>query len=165
MHNRTLFRYQIPVVSKVYGLNPAMLRNNTDVNKAIEASEKEVSIESNEDVYEYEFEQIKPQLEEWYKKGIITDSQTKFYVWTNRKYAKPFTFREFMDYSIEDLVLMTQYNDKLSTAFKTSEINAEMLSALRKTIREELLTVPKGEPNVYCYRSTNHQLGRDMFTL
>ena len=71
------------------GSNPAMLRNNSDVNKAIEASEKEVSIESNEDVYEYEFEQIKPQLEEWYRKGIITDEQTKFYVWTNKKYITP----------------------------------------------------------------------------
>lgn len=94
--------------------------------------------------YEFESEALKPQLEEWYKKGIITDEGTNFYAWVgNKKYSKPYSWSEFMGLSLDDLVLLANFSEKLITAFKTDEITANMLQTLRQTIREELLTVPK----------------------
>ena len=118
MSTRLLGRYELPIISKTMGLNPGLIKGNSDINRMLENQEKEVSIERNETTYEWEFEQIRDQLEECYKKGIITD-ETKLYAWVlNKKYSKPYSFREFMDLSIDDFVLLANFAEKLVQPLK-----------------------------------------------
>ena len=99
MHNRMVGRYELPIIGKVYGLNPGMIHGNSDINKMMEAQEREVSIDSIETIHEFEFEAIKPQLLKWKEQNIISD-KTPLYVWDGdgktSKYSKPYTWEEWI---------------------------------------------------------------------
>lgn len=37
-HTRMIGKFELPIISKTWGLNPAMIKNSSDVNKLMEAS-------------------------------------------------------------------------------------------------------------------------------
>ena len=106
---------------------------------SLEAQESPPEVNGSEVQYDYEFNAIKPQLQEWYDKKIITED-TKFYYWANDgfKYSVK-SFDEFINLSGDDLILLGRSASKLSGVFKCEE-RVAMLQSLRDQIKEEMKT-------------------------
>lgn len=131
---RLVGKFDLPEIVQRYGLNPNSITNEQQKPTALPAE-----IQSVDTVYEFEFESIKNQLKEWYKKGII-DENTHFYVEVDgRKYGnKHLSFEQFISLPIEDLVLLANYSGKLTGVFNPND--PTMLEMLRKTVREQMLS-------------------------
>ena len=77
-HTRFIGRWEKPDIIRRFTI-PSSIRS--DVSR-LEAQESPPEVNGSEVQYDYEFNAIKPQLQEWYDKKIITED-TKFYYWAN----------------------------------------------------------------------------------
>lgn len=138
-HTRLTGRYEKPIISKSYGI-PVGKRmvSNTDVSKTMAAQELEVSVDHFEQVHEWEFQDIKPQLEEWYRKGVI-DENTKLYAWVPpTKYAVN-KFQDFIGLSMDDLILLSRAGTRFQGILKGQALTPEILDALREKLQAETI--------------------------
>ena len=79
-------------------------------------------IESVEQVYEYEFQALVPQLKKWYKEGIINDC-TALHAWVGTKKYTVSDWDSFISLPIESLVLLNKTDlDVMGLGFSKKEI-------------------------------------------
>ena len=85
-HTRTLGRYQLPNIVPIMGYNSDAVQDPSQPAQ-LGPQAMGAQIESVSTVYEWEWAKIKPQLEEWYKKGIIEDNRA-LTAWYEKIYCK-----------------------------------------------------------------------------
>ena len=79
-------------------------------------------------------------MRRWYDQGVI-DENTKLYVWVDGiKYNKPYTWDEWLNLDVQDLVLLGKYGKKFDSVLAKDMGTADILQALRNTLKEELLS-------------------------
>ncbi len=133
-------RYELPIFSKTYGIPQGRrLVTNTDITKTMQAQELEVSVDHFDQVHEWKFEDIREQLQDWYKTGIIDDEITKFYAWVGPTKYTVNTFEDFIGLSIDDRVLISRVGNRFSRLLKGQTLTPEILSALRDKLSAEVL--------------------------
>lgn len=146
-HTRLVGRYEKPVIQHHFGLNQGSIKANSDINEMMKPEQHLPEVESTETVHEFEFEKIKPQLIKWHDDGIINNN-TKLYAWaSNIKYSKPYTWKEWLELPMDDLVLLGKVGNKFTGILKTQDMTKEILDAFRNTakdtIKEELTKISK----------------------
>jgi hypothetical protein len=138
-HTRTLGRYQLPHIVPILGYNP---NSTPDVNNPAELGPQAMGaqIESVETVYEWEWEKIKPQLQEWYKKGIINDN-TALHVWVGTKKYTVNSWDEFINLRIQDLVLLGRVGFDATGLFDSRDKSTidSILAIAREKGKEQLV--------------------------
>jgi hypothetical protein len=137
-YTRLVGKYQVPVISKQYGLNPGSIRSNSNVNEMMEAQEKNVHVSGMQDVYEFEWSAIKPQLQEWYRKGIIDDNTNLSAQIGDRKYTVR-RWEDFINLGIDDLVLLGEAGNRFQSILQGQTITPEILSTLREKMKSEVI--------------------------
>jgi hypothetical protein len=140
---RIVGKYQVPVISKQFGLNPATIKSNSDLNQMMESQEKKRHVSGMQDYYQYEFEDIKPQLLEWRSKNIIDDN-TALYAWTGDRRYNVLRWDDFINLGIDDLVLMGQAGKKFEGVLQGQHITPEILVALREKMKSEVIAEISG---------------------
>lgn len=139
-HTRLCGRYEKPNIQKSYGIPQGRrLVSNTDVTETMQAQELEVYVNDIQTVHEWEFEQIKPQLQEWYKNGII-DENTKLYAWIGTSKYGVNSFQDFISLSIDDLTLLCRAGTRFQGLLKGQELTPKILDAIREKLQTELIT-------------------------
>lgn len=133
-------RYELPVFSKVYGIPIGRrLVSNTDVTKTMEANELDVNIDHYDQIHEWRFEDIKEQLKDWYQQGVI-DSNTKLYAWQGTSKYNVQKFEDFLNQSLDDLILIGRAGTRFAGLLKDQIITPEILNKLREKLTGEVLT-------------------------
>ena len=136
---RTVGKFEKPVIEKTMGINQGRIVGNSDIPKMMEAAVKEVSIDHFETIYEFAWEDIKPQLEQWKQQGIITDESQLYIIVGNQKYGKPFTWDEWLNLDIDDLILLSRAGNRFQGLLKGQELTKEVLGALREKLQAEVI--------------------------
>lgn len=137
MHYRQIGKWTKPVFAKTMGLSPGMLKDNTDINKALEAQTKWIEIDHEEIVYEYPWEDIKPILEKWKSEGVITDEVQLVAISGSQKYSKPYSFYEFLNLDFSDLVLISRAGRSLE--IRDKDLTTEVLGKLRSKLNDQAI--------------------------
>jgi hypothetical protein len=132
-HTRMIGKFEMPVIVSTYSINPSAIKSDTAM---IEPIRSPPSIESTHDEYDYEWEAIKPQLLKWKEQNIIND-QTNFYIQVGSDKCGKFSFEEWLNLKIEDLMLLARYRDRLGM-FTNEPI--ERLQVLREQLKHEMVT-------------------------
>lgn len=141
---RKIGTYERPVFTENRALTMAAPKSDG----TMEPQRTNIEVESVEEVFDYPWEQIQQQLREWKESGVIDDN-SKFYVVTadGKKYAKPFTYEEFTELSLEDLVVLGEHDRKYDGLLRSMGPTTEMISIIRQKIKEELMiTKPTPTP-------------------
>lgn len=137
---RTLGKVEVPRIVKHKSINPAAIRNAGGTGR-ISPSEGPPEIDSMEDVYLWEFQSVKNQLEQWHHQGVISPT-AKFIAWIPPNKWSVRSFREFMDLSLPDLELIARLGSKVTSILGPEAMSKEILQELRETakatIKEEL---------------------------
>jgi hypothetical protein len=121
------------------GLTVSAMRDNTNPEK-MRPAPLAPEIERNEEIHEFEFEKLKPQLIKWHDEENVIDENTRLYIWVDGiKYSKPYTWDEWLNLEINDLVLLGKYGKKFDSVLGQDMGTKEILQALRNTLKEELL--------------------------
>lgn len=103
----------------------------------MEAREKNAHVSGMEDYYEYTYPEIREQLIEWYKKGIIDDN-TQLYAQIDTKYSVN-RWNDFINMDLDDLVLMGRAGKRFESLLSGQPITKEILSALREKLKTEVI--------------------------
>jgi hypothetical protein len=132
-HTREMGRYELPHIVKQMGYNPNSTPDPAhpeELGPQMMAAE----IESVEQVYEWEFEKLKPWLKEQRSKGIIRDD-CNFTAWIGQKKYSVQDWDSFINLSFENLVLLNRTNiDSMGLGLDANEI----LQMAREKAREKL---------------------------
>lgn len=138
-HTRTVGRFQKPHIVPILGYNP---NATPDPNNPAELGPQAMGaqIESVETVYEWEWEKIKPQLQEWYKKGIIDDN-THLVSWVGTKKYTVNSWDEFINLRIQDLVLLGRVGFDATGLFDPKDKSTidSILAIAREKGKEQLV--------------------------
>jgi hypothetical protein len=135
-HTRTLGKYQLPKIVTQMGYNP---NTTPDPTHPVELgpTAQGAQIESVSTVYEFEFEKLKPQLEQWYKQGILDDSTVLHACVGTKKYTVN-SLDEFLNLRIEDLVLLNRTKIDATGLFASKDMSAGILAMAREKALEKL---------------------------
>ena len=134
---RIVGRYDKPVLSQTHAMAVGLLRSDGTP----EPIRSNVDIESMGTVHEFEFEKIKPQLIDWKKKDII-DEETKLYAWIDGiKYSAPYTWSQWLNMDLPDLVLLREHGKKYAGIIKTMDPNdPEILDLITAKVKSGVTT-------------------------
>jgi hypothetical protein len=140
-HTRELGRYEVPNIA----ITSAYDRNQDQSQLVLSTvSSQIVNVEMK---YEWEFEQIKPQLQKWYDEGII-DENTQFTVWPRctRKYTVN-SWDEFINLSLQDLTLIGRVGPVAQgLGFNTPE---SILAKAKEVAKEEMDKILKKDASPF----------------
>lgn len=132
-HTRFVGRYEVPVITRNFAINPAGITSDTT---QVKPESGPPEIESMKTIHEFEFEELKPQLMKWKEQNIITD-ETHLYCWVGPiKYSKPYTWEEWLNLSIDDLVVLGKVGNRFDGILKPGD--AGNIETLRQIVKEEL---------------------------
>ena len=121
-------------------MNPGRIVGNSDISKMKEAQEREVGISEMREVLEFPWQDIRPQLEQWYYEGIINHESQLYVIIGNNRYGKPFTWKEWLNLEISDLVMLSRAGVRYQELLKDQELTPEILKMLREKLQGDLLT-------------------------
>jgi hypothetical protein len=146
-HTRMIGKFEMPVITSTYAINPSSIRSDTAM---IEPIQSPPQIESTHEEYIYEWNEVKGQLLKWKEQGIIND-QTNFYIQSGSDKHGKFSFEEWLNLPMDDLMLLSRYRDRLGTF--TNEPMAERLSTLREQLKHEMRTGTKRDGVYHLWKN------------
>jgi len=138
-HTRTVGKYQLPNIVNIVGMDP-----NADFDhshpKELGSSVLSSQIDHVDTIYEFEFEKIKPQLQEWRSKGII-DENTQYIAWVGTKKYTVNSWDEFINLRIQDLVLLGRVGFDATGLFdsRNKDMIADILAIAKEKGKEQLV--------------------------
>lgn len=136
-HTRTVGRYELPHIEIDMGMDP-----NVDYDpmhpKQLGPSARGTEISSTEEIYQYDWKDLRPWLIEQEKKGLI-DSNTQLTVWVGTRRYTVEDLYNFLNLDFDSLVLLGR------TGFQASGIfnKEELLAFAREKGKAEILKTLK----------------------
>jgi hypothetical protein len=124
----------VPTITASYSIHPDRIRSDSAM---VTPERNPPTIESTHTEYLWEWEAIKPQLRKWYESGIIPET-VNLYIQQGTDKRGKFSWDEWFNLSIDDLMLLSRYRDRLGV-FTAGEPMEEILSTLRQQLKREMI--------------------------
>jgi hypothetical protein len=124
----------VPVITATYSINPSRITSDTAM---VIPTKDQTTIESTHTEYLWEWEAIKSQLLKWKNANIINDKSNFYIINGNTKTGK-FSWDEWFNLSMDDLMLLSRYRDRLGV-FTDEQPMTERLATLRKQLQREMV--------------------------